>query len=144
MEDRSEVKVTQPAEQFKLKEIEIGKNKFFIREVLNGPFGLFVWPSSIVLACFVDYYGHIFANKHVIELGAGTGLCGLVAARAGAIEVTLTDLPEPAMILENTAECIKLNKLCGNCSVVRAWKCKLLLRGSFISLLLSTDGASLG
>ena len=53
--------------------------------------GQVVWPVSVVLARFVASRGAALAGKRVVELGAGTGLAGLAAARAGAARVTLTD-----------------------------------------------------
>lgn len=53
--------------------------------------GQVVWPVSVVLARFVNSQGAALAGKRVVELGAGTGLAGLAAARAGAARVTLTD-----------------------------------------------------
>lgn len=52
------------------------------------PYGSVVWPSSIALAHEVATRG--VAGKKILELGAGTGLPGIVAAALGA-EVVQTD-----------------------------------------------------
>jgi len=60
-----------------------------------------VWPGATATArwlCDRDR-GRWLENKHVLELGSGTGLLGLVAARLGAASVTLTDLPSELDLL---------------------------------------------
>lgn len=47
-------------------------------------YGLFVWPSAMVLAHFVARYrSRLFADKVVMEIGCGTGLPGILAALCG-------------------------------------------------------------
>jgi methyltransferase-like protein 23 len=52
------------------------------------PFGVMLWPASIALAH--EIASRPFTGKRVLELGAGTGLPGIVAASLGA-EVVQTD-----------------------------------------------------
>ncbi|XP_050241696.1 uncharacterized protein LOC126690548 isoform X2 [Quercus robur] len=61
-----------------------------IIENMKEEYGLFVWPCSIVLAEYVWQQRLRFSGSSVVELGAGTCLPGLVAAKVGA-DVTLTD-----------------------------------------------------
>ncbi len=56
------------------------------------PYGVSLWPSAIVLAHEVATRPD-FSGKSVLELGAGTGLPGIVAATLGA-RVTQTDHDE--------------------------------------------------
>jgi predicted nicotinamide N-methyase len=49
-----------------------------------------VWPIAEFMAWFVALSRPLFAGKHVVELGAGCGLTGLVAAHSAA-KVVLTD-----------------------------------------------------
>ncbi|XP_004069302.1 EEF1A lysine methyltransferase 3 [Oryzias latipes] len=51
-----------------------------------------VWEAAVHLCRFLEDQSVNLKGKRIIELGAGTGLVGILAARLGA-EVTLTDLP---------------------------------------------------
>jgi len=60
------------------------------------PYGIVLWPAAIALAHEVAARGESLAGKRVLELGAGTGLPGIVAASLGA-RVVQTDRQELAM-----------------------------------------------
>uniref|UniRef100_A0A3P9HTH0 EEF1A lysine methyltransferase 3 n=1 Tax=Oryzias latipes TaxID=8090 RepID=A0A3P9HTH0_ORYLA len=51
-----------------------------------------VWEAAVHLCRFLEDQSVNLKGMRIIELGAGTGLVGILAARLGA-EVTLTDLP---------------------------------------------------
>ncbi|KDO71320.1 hypothetical protein CISIN_1g026274mg [Citrus sinensis] len=61
-----------------------------IIENMKEEYGLFVWPCSVILAEYVWQQRYRFSGANVVELGAGTSLPGLVAAKVGS-NVTLTD-----------------------------------------------------
>ena len=68
--------------------------------------GQIVWPSARLLSHFVArrLRGAALAGQHVLELGAGCGLAGLVAAHFAPASVTLTDNePEVLAILSLNA-----------------------------------------
>lgn len=54
----------------------------FLEGTTKLPYGIVLWPSSIALAH--EVVGRVLAGKRVLELGAGTGLPGIVAASLGA------------------------------------------------------------
>ncbi|GLC24683.1 type 12 methyltransferase [Roseisolibacter agri] len=60
------------------------------------PYGVVLWPAAIALAHDVGARADAFRGARVLELGAGTGLPGIVAASLGA-RVTQTDRNELAM-----------------------------------------------
>jgi predicted nicotinamide N-methyase len=60
------------------------------------PYGVSLWPSSIALAHEIGGRPAEFRGRRVLELGAGTGLPGIVAATSGA-EVVQTDRQELAL-----------------------------------------------
>lgn len=49
------------------------------------------WPGSLLLAAEVAARPALVAGRSVVELGAGAGLCAMVAARCGALVTTATD-----------------------------------------------------
>ncbi|XAR73738.1 Calmodulin-lysine N-methyltransferase [Bertholletia excelsa] len=86
-----------------------------IIESMKEDYGLFVWPCSIVLAEYVWQQKSRFSGVSVVELGAGTSLPGLVAAKVGA-DVTLTDDSNRPEVLSNMTRVSNLNNL--NCKVM--------------------------
>lgn len=78
--------------------------------ILRGapaPYGRVLWPSahasaSALLAVLRAHRAEHGELPTVVELGCGTGLCSLVAARAGAA-VTATDVDEGALVAVRAA-----------------------------------------
>lgn len=67
-----------------------------IQQGSAGGHGKDVWNGAPVLARFLE--GADLRGRHVLELGAGTGLTGIAAAAMGA-HVLLTDIGEPLLEL---------------------------------------------
>lgn len=69
----------------------------FFRELMSRlPYGVALWPAAIALAHEVASRAEAFRDTQVLELGAGTGLPGIIAASLGA-RVVQTDRHEVAM-----------------------------------------------
>jgi methyltransferase-like protein 23 len=64
----------------------------------NLPYGVVLWPAAIALAHEIVSRADSFRGKRVLELGAGTGLPGIIASAFGA-QVVQTDRQELAMTL---------------------------------------------
>lgn len=66
--------------------------------------GGFCWDCAHILGDFIIQKYHAmpldFAGKTVIELGTGTGLCGLMIAKAVDVHVSVTDLPQLLPLLK--------------------------------------------
>uniref|UniRef100_A0A6M2EI57 Methyltransferase-like protein 23 n=1 Tax=Populus davidiana TaxID=266767 RepID=A0A6M2EI57_9ROSI len=86
-----------------------------IIENMKEEYGLFVWPCSVILAEYVWQQRLQFSGVSVLELGAGTCLPGLVAAKLG-LDVTLTDDSNKLEVLDNMRRVCDLNHL--NCKVL--------------------------
>ncbi|MBC8136018.1 MAG: 50S ribosomal protein L11 methyltransferase [Fibrella sp.] len=67
----------------------------------NIPYGIALWPAAVALAHELAALATegALAGKRVLELGAGTGLPGIVAAALGAAAVVQTDSSEIALDL---------------------------------------------
>jgi predicted nicotinamide N-methyase len=72
------------------------EQRFLGGEQVKVPYGIVLWPAAIALAH--EIAARPFAGKRVLELGAGTGLPGIVAASLGA-RVMQTDRQEVAMFV---------------------------------------------
>ncbi|KAF0311326.1 Methyltransferase-like protein 23 [Amphibalanus amphitrite] len=79
-----------------------------VPEVLNRSYGLYTWPCAPVLAQYVFHERRRFAGAHVLELGAGTALPSIVAAKLGA-RVTVTDCAAAPQLLANCRRALELN-----------------------------------
>ncbi|KAL3676139.1 hypothetical protein R1sor_026087 [Riccia sorocarpa] len=81
-----------------------------ISEVKKEDYGLYVWPSSILLAEYIWQQRARFAGRKVLELGAGTALPGIVAAKVGA-DVVLTDHADRSEVFENMKASCEINNV---------------------------------
>lgn len=65
-------------------------------QILSEDFGLFTWPSGVVLAYLIWARRREFRGVSVVEIGAGTALPGLLAAK---VREARGPLSEPAPFL---------------------------------------------
>ncbi|XP_023689125.1 EEF1A lysine methyltransferase 3 [Paramormyrops kingsleyae] len=79
-----------------------GKQELKIRQLFGANLGVAapVWDAALCLCRYLEEKMLDLKGKRVIELGAGTGIVGILAARLGA-SVTLTDLPHAIPQLES-------------------------------------------
>lgn len=70
----------------------------FLGEPDRLPYGLMLWPASIALAHEIANHAQALRGARVLELGAGTGVPGIVASSLGA-RMTQTDKHDLAMEL---------------------------------------------
>ncbi|KAF6779381.1 hypothetical protein AHF37_01376 [Paragonimus kellicotti] len=57
----------------------------------SNRYGQFTWECAKALSTYIVNNIYLVEGRHILELGAGTGLCGLVAGRCGASSVTFSD-----------------------------------------------------
>jgi predicted nicotinamide N-methyase len=63
------------------------------RRILEDPpYWSFCWASGLALARFLAEQPHWVAGKRVLDFGAGSGVAGIAAMKAGALEVVACDL----------------------------------------------------
>ena len=76
------------------------------KEPIPFPFWGKIWPAALALSTFLERNRTLIENKRVLEIGAGLGLPGLLAAHFSK-EVIISDyLLEPVELIANS---IKLN-----------------------------------
>lgn len=89
---------------------EIEKNNgcaLKVKQCYLGDVGCVVWDAAIVLAKYLEtkqFYDpssgtNVWSGRTLLELGAGTGIVGLMAATLGA-QVTVTDLEDLQTLLK--------------------------------------------
>ncbi|GAA5980090.1 hypothetical protein JCM10908_001531 [Rhodotorula pacifica] len=99
----------------------VGNEQVEVGLVSGHPlWGHVLYPAAIALARFLELHAERLLHgaegegkgkgkgKAVLELGAGGGLPGLVAALEGAGDVVISDFPDPALV-NNIAKNIDLN-----------------------------------
>ncbi|XP_061175322.1 histone-arginine methyltransferase METTL23-like [Saccostrea echinata] len=81
-----------------------------ITEVLQPSYGLYVWPSAPVLAQYIWFNRNRIKGRNILELGSGTSLPGILAAKCGG-HVTLSDSEDIPHCLENCRKSCQANGL---------------------------------
>jgi predicted nicotinamide N-methyase len=74
------------------------EQRYLSEERSTAPYGIALWPAAIALAHELASRASELAGRRVLELGAGTGLPGIVAATYGA-HVVQTDRLDAALTL---------------------------------------------
>ncbi|MFJ3484522.1 class I SAM-dependent methyltransferase [Pseudomonas sp. NPDC090202] len=68
------------------------------RRILEEPpYWSFCWASGLALARFLAEQPHWVEGKRVLDFGAGSGVAGIAAKKAGALEVVACDLDPVAL-----------------------------------------------
>jgi len=67
------------------------------RILYEPPYWAGCWASGLALARFLADRPHWVKGKRVLDFGAGSGVAGIAAARAGALEVVACDLDPLAL-----------------------------------------------
>jgi predicted nicotinamide N-methyase len=84
-----------------------------VRQIISDNYGLFVWPSALVLAEYIRYIGcngKLGVDRSLlVELGAGTCLPGMIGALFGA-HVVLTDKADEQQVLQNIQQTCTANR----------------------------------
>jgi predicted nicotinamide N-methyase len=64
----------------------------------RSPFWAYCWPGGLALARYIFANPQLAKGKKVLDLGTGSGLVAIAAAKAGASEVTAIDIDPRAII----------------------------------------------
>lgn len=96
-----------------------------------------VWDSAIVLSKYLERLPQKVEGRNCIELGAGCGLPGIVAAYLGASSVLLTDFPDNLDLLQKNVTTNKLQMTVSVCPLV--WGNRSELLASPFDLIIAAD-----
>lgn len=93
-----------PLQNTFVREVETNKSEILkIHQLEVGDVGCVVWDAALVLSKYLETPdfkdGELLKGKEILELGAGTGCVGLVAANMGA-NALITDLPDFIPLIE--------------------------------------------
>ncbi|KAL3876319.1 hypothetical protein ACJMK2_034181 [Sinanodonta woodiana] len=111
-----------------------------VPEVLDGSYGMHVWPCAPVLAQYIWYNRNVLKGKYVLEIGAGTALPGVMAGLCGA-NIILSDSDSLPKCLENCQQTCRANNL-QNISILGiTWGCfgPHLLKLGKVDIILGSD-----
>ena len=93
--------------------------QLYVREFFcNNGLTLFTWPGGVLLAAFVASRRTEFVGSSCLELGCGTGLPSIVAAKVGAKHCFLTERND-LQILTNLRSIVTANSV-SDCTTVMA------------------------
>lgn len=81
-----------------------------IPELLSAGYSFYTWPSAPLLAWYLWTQRRHLQGLRILELGCGTGLPGILAAKCGAY-VTLTDSVALPRSLTHLSDCCEANGL---------------------------------
>ena len=109
---------------------------------LQAGYSFYTWPCAPILAWYLWEHRAERPGKNIIELGAGTALPGVVAAKCGAT-VNLTDSAVLPKSLQHIKHCCELNNLNNSQVRVTGLSWGLFLTSTFdlgpIDLIIGSD-----
>lgn len=82
----------------------------FCFQQLQASYSFYTWPCAPYLAWYLYEHRQILAEKTVLELGAGTALPSILAAKCGA-NVIITDSAALPKTLQNIRQCVEANSI---------------------------------
>ncbi|XP_055677574.1 histone-arginine methyltransferase METTL23 [Lutzomyia longipalpis] len=89
---------------------ELPDVEILIPELRQAAYSSYTWPCAPILSLFLWQRRESLVNKRILELGAGTSLPGILAAKCGA-QVTLSDHATLPKTLSHINRCCLLNNL---------------------------------
>lgn len=83
----------------------------------GSPYWAYAWPGGLALAHHLIANPHLVAGRGVLDLGTGSGLVAIAAAKAGALDVLAVDIDPRAVIateLNAKANAVRLSIQCAD------------------------------
>ena len=122
----------------------VEKLEIKIPELLqSGCYSFYTWPCAPILACFLWERRHALVGKRVLELGSGTALPGILAAKCGAHVVLSDNCILPKSLAHIRKSCLANNLTPGHDIDVIGLSWGLLLNSVFtlgpLDLIIAAD-----
>lgn len=98
----------------------------------TAPYWAYWWAGGLALARHLLAHPHLVAGRRVLDLGAGSGLVGIAAARAGAAIVTASEIDvhaRTAIGLNAALNQVAIAAIVGDCTAGPVPDVDLLLVG---------------
>lgn len=90
--------------------VEISHFILFPLKLLQAGYSFYTWPSAHFLASFLYWKQDSLRDKHILEIGSGTALPGILASKCGS-RVTLSDSAILPKTLNHIKHCCLINNL---------------------------------
>ncbi|XP_055851478.1 histone-arginine methyltransferase METTL23 [Episyrphus balteatus] len=117
--------------------------EILIPELLQSGYSFYTWPCAPILAWFLWERRHSLVGKRVLELGAGTALPGILAAKCGAQVVLSDNCILPKSLAHIRRACLANNLVPGQSIDVIGLSWGLLLNSVFnlgsLDLIIAAD-----
>jgi EEF1A N-terminal glycine/lysine methyltransferase len=83
----------------------------------DGLFADDIWPGALLIADYLSDHPFLCQNRYILEVGAGSSLPSLVAAKLNPKHVVISDYPDQD-IIDNIKKCVEDNQVSVACDVV--------------------------
>ncbi|XP_067635650.1 histone-arginine methyltransferase METTL23-like [Eurosta solidaginis] len=110
---------------------ELDKLEIKIPELLQSGYSFYTWPCAPILAWFLWERRHNLVGKSILELGAGTALPGILAAKCGARVILSDNCILPKSLAHIRKSCLANNLVPGKDIEVVGLSWGLLLNSVF-------------
>ena len=84
----------------------------------SADFTVATWQCAPLLAAYLSVNAEVVSGRTILELGAGTGLPSIAAAKLGAGQIFASERADEQDMLDLLAKNIKLNRVEENCRVL--------------------------
>lgn len=106
--------------------------------------GVMIWPATHLMVDWLLEHRQELEGLTVVELGAGAGLCGILASRLGTANVIITDRDDDSLdLIRRNIEANRPTEPCGEIQAARLpWgdeECMVALSAQSVDMVIGSD-----